>query len=451
MIRRGLLVFIILAVAIGAAFIALAWRPAIEPIDPPARSTFATALIERGAALAAIGGCVSCHTAPQGEPYAGGLPLSTPFGTIHGTNITPDPETGIGRWSEATFMRAMREGVRRDGRHLYPVFPYDHYTRVADDEVRAIYAFLMTREPVHFRTPENDLVFPMNVRMLVAGWKLLFFDGKPFQPDSSQSAEWNRGAYLAEGLGHCGSCHTPRNFLGGPKKRRHYAGGDVEGWHAPALNASSRTPVPWTVDALQSYLTRGVSDVHEISAGPMTRVVHNLAEAPVAEVHAIATYVASLMNMAEGERQQRAQDVLQRARAAAEQGGDGGMQRAMAGGTREDTAIREGRAIYEGTCMLCHGAAERSAGASSGEALHLGLSTSVHLETPTNLVRIVLQGMAPPDGESGPFMPGFAGALTDEQLAALIAYLRADFSDRPAWPKVDREIRSVRRSFADMH
>jgi mono/diheme cytochrome c family protein len=225
MIRRGLLVFLILVVAVGAAFVALAWRPAIAPIDPPVRSSFDPALIQRGAALAAIGGCVSCHTAPDGTPYAGGLALATPFGTIHGTNITPDPQTGIGRWPEAAFMRALREGVRLDGRHLYPVFPYDHYTRVSDDDVRALYAFLMTREPVHARAPENDLVFPLKVRTLIAGWKLLFFEGAIFRPDASQSAEWNRGAYLAEGLGHCGSCHTPRNVLGGPKKGQHFAGG----------------------------------------------------------------------------------------------------------------------------------------------------------------------------------------------------------------------------------
>ena len=182
----------------------------------------------------------------------------------------------------------MREGVRRDGRHLYPAFPYDHYTRVADDELRALYAFLMTRDPVHARTPDNELVFPLNVRMLVAGWKLLFFDAVAFEPDPDRSAEWNRGAYLAEGLGHCGSCHTPRNFLGARKKQLHYAGGTVEGWHAPALNASSRTPVPWTVEALERYLTAGVSEVHEVSAGPMTRLGENLPHPPAAEVRPIA-------------------------------------------------------------------------------------------------------------------------------------------------------------------
>jgi mono/diheme cytochrome c family protein len=452
MVRRVLLIVLIIAVALGAAFVALAWRASIAPIDPPARSTFEAALIERGAALAAIGGCVSCHTAPQGKPYAGGLPFATPFGTIHGTNITPDPDTGIGRWSEAAFVRAMREGVRRDGRHLYPVFPYDHYTRVADDDVRAIYAFLMTRRPVRAETPDNDLVFPLNVRTLVAGWKLLFFRGEAFEPDASQSADWNRGAYLAEGLGHCGSCHTPRNFLGARKKRLHYAGGEVEGWHAPALDASSRTPVPWSIEALERYLTRGSSDVHEVAAGPMTRVVENLAEAPPAEVHALAVYIASQAGAPEGnERRQRGAEALQRAQAAAEQGGDAAAKTLAAGESRSGKAIQEGRTIYEGTCMLCHVAAERRTSASSSDALYLGLSTTVHLDTPTNLTRIVLQGIAPTDGEPGPFMPGYAGALTDAQLAALIAYVRAEFTDRPAWENVGRDIGRVRKSFAEGH
>jgi mono/diheme cytochrome c family protein len=450
MVRRALLIALIIVVASGAAFVALAWRSSIAPIDPPARSTFETPLVERGAALAAIGGCVSCHTAPQGKPYAGGLPLATPFGTIHGTNITPDPDTGIGRWSEAAFVRAMREGVRRDGRHLYPAFPYDHYTRVADEDVRAIYAFLMTRQPIRAETPGNDLMFPLNVRMLIAGWKLLFFRGEAFQPDPGQSPDWNRGAYLAQGLGHCGSCHTPRNFLGGLKREAHHAGGEVEGWHAPALDASSRTPVPWSVEALEQYLTRGSSEVHEVAAGPMTRVVENLAEAPPAEVRAIAVYIASQSGASEdNERQQRGAEALRRAQAAAEQDGDAGAKTLAAGEARNATSIQQGRVIYEGTCMLCHGAAERTASASSSEALYLGLSTSVQLDTPTNLTRIVLQGIAPTDGEPGPFMPGYAGALTDAQLEALIAYLRFEFTDRPAWETVARDIRRVRKSFAE--
>jgi mono/diheme cytochrome c family protein len=448
MARRLVILFLFVLIVAAVAFVAYAWRPRIAPVDPPPRSSFDTASIERGAALTAIGGCTSCHTAPAGRTYAGGLPLATPFGTIYGTNITPDPDTGIGRWSLDAFTRAMRDGVDREGRHLYPAFPYDHFTRVTDEDLNAIYAYLMTREPVRAETPRNELVFPLNVRMLVAGWKLLYFDREPFQADPSQNAEWNRGAYLAEGLGHCGSCHTPRNFLGAVKKRRHFAGGKAEGWDAPALDASSRTPVPWTVETLQHYLERGLSTVHEVSAGPMTRVIHNLASAPDQDVHAIATYIVTNMGAPDQERTDRAKEALARARTAAEKGGDAGIRKLATGGQQSETTIQDGRVIYEGTCMLCHGAAQRTAGASSNEALYLGLSTSVQLATPANLVRIVLQGMAPPDGEAGPFMPGFATQLNDDQLAALITYLRSDFSDRPAWQNVARDVRRARQALA---
>ena len=250
---------LILAVLIGGAFVALAWRLRSRPIEPPARSAFDRRSIERGTTLAAIGGCVSCHTAPQGKPYAGGLPFKTPFGTIHGTNITPDPETGIGRWSEAAFVRAMREGVSRDGRHLYPVFPYDHYTRVADDDVRAIYAFLMTREPVRAETPDERSRLPAEHpharRRLEAA---LLRRRSAFSPIPARAPSGIAARIWPKAWVTAASCHTPRNFLGAPKKRLHLAGGEVEGWHAPALNASSRTPVPWSAEALERYLTRGV-------------------------------------------------------------------------------------------------------------------------------------------------------------------------------------------------
>src|SRR4051812_18556429 len=202
----------------GGAFLALAWRPAIDPVEPPERASFDPARVTKGAELAAVGDCGRCHTVEGGAAYAGGYPLATPFGTIYATNITPDPETGIGRWSEAAFRRAMREGVDREGRHLYPAFPYDHFTLLTDDDDNALYAYFMTREPVRARTPANDIPFPLNLRVAIAGWKLLFFKPGPYQPDMAKSEAWNHGAYLAEGLAHCGACHTPRNGLGAEKK-----------------------------------------------------------------------------------------------------------------------------------------------------------------------------------------------------------------------------------------
>jgi mono/diheme cytochrome c family protein len=194
--------FVIGIVALGVlgilGFGALAWRPAIAPIAPQAAGSFAPALVAKGEALAGGGYCAECHTANGGEMYAGGYPMATPFGVIYSTNITPDLETGIGAWSKAAFARAMREGVGRDGSHLFPAFPYDHFTKLSDDDVEALYAYFMTRPPVRASAPANTIPFPFNVRALQEGWKILFFRPGRFQPASDKSAEWNRGAYLAE-------------------------------------------------------------------------------------------------------------------------------------------------------------------------------------------------------------------------------------------------------------
>ncbi|RZA15245.1 MAG: c-type cytochrome, partial [Lysobacteraceae bacterium] len=234
--------------ALAVAGLALSWRPSIDAAAPPGRQAFAPGLIEQGARLAAVGNCVSCHTASPSSPFAGGRPMETPFGTVYSTNITPDAATGIGAWPEAAFARALREGVARDGSHLYPAFPYDHYTRLTDRDIHALYAYVMTREPVTAPARSNRLVFPLNFRPLLAGWKLLFLDRTPWTPVAGHDDSWNRGAYLSDALGHCSACHSPRNALGAEDRKRYLDGGDAEGWHATALNASSPSPLPWTVD-----------------------------------------------------------------------------------------------------------------------------------------------------------------------------------------------------------
>ena len=439
MIRRFLLVLLVLALFVGAVFAAFSWRSGIAPIEPPARAAFEAAAIERGAYLAAIGDCVACHTAPGGRAYAGGYPLRTQFGTIHGTNITPDPETGIGRWSLDAFTRAMREGVSRDGRHLYPVFPYDHFTLVGDEDIKALYAFIMTREPVRAEAPANEIYFPVSFRPLIAGWKIAFFRPAAFRSDTAKSDEWNRGAYLVQGLAHCGACHTPRNVLGAEKRSMTLAGGEAEGWHAPAIDAQSRTPVPWTEESLYRYLRSGADARHETAAGPMTPVVHNLSSVPESEVRAIATYIVGVMGAPDAERQRRAQAAMARASEA-----DGATEPQVQG----DGAMQAGAVLYAGSCAQCHGSASRQAGASSSDALHLALSSSVSLPGPSNLIRIVLQGLAPADGDPGAFMPGYAGAYTDAQVAAIAAYVRASYTDRPEWKNLEREVRKVRAQLA---
>jgi mono/diheme cytochrome c family protein len=350
--------------------------------------------------------------------------------------------------ASAAVARARRDGVDRQGRHLYPAFPYDHFTLLGDDDIQALYAFMMTREPVRAEAPANELTFPLNIRALVGGWKLLYLDRTAFRPDPAQSEEWNRGAYLVQGLGHCGACHTPRNGLGAEKRKMAYAGGEAEGWHAPPLNTGSRAPVPWTADSLFRYLRHGADEQHEVAAGPMTPVVHNLRNVAESEVRAISTYVASMMGAPDAARQQRADAVLAMARAANAAGGDDVPEPAKQPHAAGDAAGQSGATLYAGSCAICHGAAERAPGAASANALHLSLSSSLSLSKPGNLIRIVLQGMAPPDGERGSFMPGYSGAFTDSQVAAIASYLRATYTDRPAWKDVEREVRKQRQQLA---
>src|SRR3954467_9765062 len=216
MASSRIMLSVIAVVVIGGALgaFAVTWRPAIAAIEPPAPQSFDSALVKRGRDLAAMGNCNDCHSARGGRSFAGGVAVPTPFGTIYSSNITPDAATGIGRWSEAAFQRAMHSGVDRDGRHLYPTFPYDHFTNVTDEDDKALYAFLMTRPRVNAPARANQLSFPYDQRLVIAGWKLLFLRHGSWQPDGTKSAEWNRGGYLVEGLAHCGSCHTPRNGLG---------------------------------------------------------------------------------------------------------------------------------------------------------------------------------------------------------------------------------------------
>jgi mono/diheme cytochrome c family protein len=275
-------------------FGALAWRPAIAPISTPAPDSFAPELVAKGKALAGGGYCAECHTAKGGQKFAGGYPMATPFGVLYSTNITPDRETGIGTWSEAAFARAMHEGVARDGSHLFPGFPYDHFSKLSDDDVKALYAYFMTRAPIKASAPPNTIPFPLNIRALQEGWKILFFRPRRFEAVAGRSAEWNRGAYLALGLSHCGACHTPRNMLGAEKTGEAYAGAVIDNWIAPPLTADNPAPAPWTRDELYDYLRTGASVLHGTAAGPMSAVVHGLAALPDTDVKAIATYFADI-------------------------------------------------------------------------------------------------------------------------------------------------------------
>ncbi len=420
-LRRIILgaVGLFLVAVIGGLF--WAWRPAIPPISAPSGAAVDERVFRLGAELAAIGACNDCHTANSGAAYAGGRSIPTPFGAIFSSNITPDPATGIGVWSEAAFRRAMRDGVDREGRELYPAFPYDHFTKATDDDIHALYGYLMAQPATPNAIPPNGLAFPFNFRPIVAGWKLLFLREARLEPDNSKSAEWNRGRYLVEGLGHCGACHTPRDILGAEKKNSPYAGGAAEGWNAPPLNADTVAAQPWTADQLAEYLSTGWHRLHGAAAGPMTDVTRDLGQASPEDVRAIATYIASLSS--------------------------------ASGTPREAVAPKQGNpvadvpsevaAIYVGACAICHN--DRN-DVGPSKALSLSLSSAVRQAGSANTVRVVFVGIPALPEAPAAYMPAFGGLLTDQQIESLTAYVRARYTHEPPWTDIHREVAKARQN-----
>jgi mono/diheme cytochrome c family protein len=432
-------ILIALLVGAGVAAFAITWRPEIAAIDPPAPQSFSPELVKRGRELAAIGNCSDCHTLRGGKSFAGGLPVPTPFGTIFSSNITPDAETGIGRWSEDAFRRAMRSGVDREGEHLYPTFPYDHFTHVTDEDDRALYAYLMTRPPVHAPERENQLSFPLNQRFVISGWKLLFLRHGTYQPDATKSAEWNRGAYLAEGLAHCGACHTPRNALGAERVSAQFAGGDVDNWHAYAINTQSPAPVPWDAEALFAYLRNGWHPDHGVARGPMAEVVSNLSSVRENDVRAIAIYMADMFGAPTPDRKRQAEAALAQAKSSNKSPNKSSNTSPQVQASQINPS---GAAIYAAACATCH---ETERALPYG-GVHLALSTAISGPDPRNLANIVLSGVRPVEGERSPIMPGFASSMNDGQIAALLNYLRARFGNQPAWTGVEKTVETARRT-----
>ncbi|SNB72413.1 nicotinate dehydrogenase subunit B [Arboricoccus pini] len=420
------------AVAAAAAGIGLLsnftpWRSAIEPVARPLPGVYSDATIERGRQLAAIGDCAVCHTADGGLPLAGGRRLETPFGTIVTTNITPDPDHGIGNWSYPAFVRAMREGIHRDGRHLYPAFPYGAYAKTSDADLSALYAFLMAQEPVAASPPETRLAFPFSLRPLLAGWNALFHDAATFKSNPEKSALWNRGAYLVEGLGHCSACHSPRNRLGAEVKGPdHLSGGTVEGWDAPALTALSLAPVPWTEAELFTYLRTGFSPLHGPAAGPMAPVIASLRDVSDDDLRAMAHYLADLRATRTSEAEAAEQAASLEARAS----------------TSMPPSLSQGARIYEGACAVCHAADGPTLW---GSRPSLALNSNLQAARPDNLLRVILGGIDTPAYAELGYMPSFAAAFDDEQVAQLLSYLRSRFApDQPAWTDLARRAGEVR-------
>jgi len=386
-----------------------------------------TAGIERGRQLAGIGNCAACHTIDAERPYSGGRPIDTPCGTIYSSNITPDAEMGIGSWTQQDFDRSMRQGISADGSHLYPAFPYTHYTLVRDDDLAAIYAYLMSREASNYEPPANTLRFPFRLRSLQAGWKLMFFDDRRWQPQADKSDLWNRGAYLAEGLGHCGACHTPRNAFGAERADDAYNGARIGGWYAPALNAEHDTPLAWSEDAVFAYLRQGGSKLHGVALGSMSEVVHQgLGEASDEDLRALAVYFSDLSRV-DAEAQPTAAGII----AASQQKSAG--------------ATGHGEQLYLAACASCHFNPPDNPSARRPE---LSLNSSVTGPDPINLIRATLEGVTLEEGIPGINMPGFDAAFSDADLVDLLTYLRSTSSAAQAWPELPKTVSEFRRQSA---
>ena len=403
----------------------LVWATAVE------QALAQQPLAEQGRYLATAGDCISCHTRPGGEPFAGGRPLNTPFGVIYSANITPDPNTGIGAWTERQFERALRAGIAADGTHLYPALPYTEYTKVTDQDVHAIYVYMRTVKPVSYTPPKNKMPFPFSIRALLGGWNTMFLDEGRFAPDASHTAEWNRGAYLTQGLGHCGACHAPRNFLGGPVQGGALTGGDyldeisdevvdnsitpldesiVRPWSAPNLTQSPSGLGAWSLEAIAAYLKTGHS-ARAGAFGPMSEVIGNsTSRLTDPDIHAIAVYLKSLAPAAQSMPPRTA-----------------------------PSALKAGEIVYTTRCADCHLPSglgmPRSANADASKtAPPLAGSAALQAPDPATLINIILYGAheaALTDG-SWPKMSGFelSVGLDDEQIAALCTYVRSSWGNR---------------------
>jgi mono/diheme cytochrome c family protein len=354
--------------------------------------------IERGRYLAAAADCFACHTVQDsGKPYAGGRPLETPFGSITSPNITPDQETGIGAWTDDQFDNAVRKGMLPDGSNLYPAMPYTSYTKMSRKDVLAIRAYLNTVDPIRNPVTVNTLPFPFNIRTSLAVWKKLYFKQGEYKPDPHQSAEWNRGAYLVEGAGHCSACHTPRSFLGGEKLGRYLQGGSLQGWFAPDItNGDTAGLGKWTADDIVAYLKTG-HNRFSAATGPMSEeVVHSTSNLSDEDLKAIAAYLKSAPG------KNTSSDPL----------------------PATDPQMVAGGAIYRDTCSACHGL--------DGKGIprlfpSLAGSAVAQSNDPTTAIRVILRGarsVATSAEPTAPGMPSFAWQLDNDQIAAVTTYIR---------------------------
>ena len=400
-------------------------------------------LITRGEYLAKAADCGACHTAPGGKPFAGGLAISSPVGTIYSTNITPSARFGIGRYSEAQFARAVRRGIRSDGANLYPAMPYTSYSIFTDDDVHAIYAYFMQGvAPVDTPAPPTDLPFPMNIRVSMMGWNLLFLNTKPLPSEPRQSEMWNRGRYLVQGAAHCSACHTPRGFLMEEKTAQQFAGGQVGPWYAPNITSDVNSGIgSWSQDELVQYLSTGDARGKAQAAGSMGEAVeHSFRYLSAADLNAIATYVRTVPAIHDPA-DQNSRFAFGRASS------DLGLLRGK-NGIRADSGDPTGAELFQGNCASCH--SPLGQGSKDGYYPSLFSNSALGSRNANNLIATILNGVNRTSSKGQAYMPGFAGgandlaALTDRDIILLSNYLLARYG-RPGVRVTTEQVSEVRR------
>lgn len=375
------------------------------------------AQVERGKYLVEAGDCEACHTNKGGQPFAGDRPIQTPFGVIYSPNITPDRETGIGAWTDEQFYRALHEGIAEDGSHLYPAFPYPWYTKVTRDDALAIRAFLNSLDPVKSERRPNALDWPLNYREVMAGWNELFFTEGGFSPDPKKSAEWNRGAYLVEGLGHCGACHTPTNFVGAAKTSERLQGGVLQDWYAPDLAGELRSGLGnWSADDIVQFLKTGRNN-RTAAYGPMAEVItYSTANLNDGDLKAIATYLKDMPAPATEKKSSKPDPKL----------------------------VQAGQAIYIDNCSACH----RSNGEGTpGTFPPMKGDATVQDRDPTTIIRVILDGAhaVATDARPTPLsMPSFKWKLSNDEVAAVASYVRSTWGNA-ASPVSASDVQSLRQ------
>jgi mono/diheme cytochrome c family protein len=399
-----------------------------DPTGVPAELAGAS-LTARGEYLTRAADCEACHTSNGGQRFAGGRAFVLPIGTLFSPNITPDADTGIGSWSDADFLRAVHRGIARDGTRLYPAFPYASYTYLSDNDVAAIKAYLFSLPPVRAVAPANTLAFPFNQRWLMALWSSMFNPDRRFSANAAMSPQWNRGAYVAEALEHCGECHTPRNLLQALNHRKKYAGGTIDGWHAYNITGDKESGVgAWSDSELAQYLSAGHASGHGTAAGPMAEAVdvslHYLTQA---DIDALAAYVRSVPAIASSDVPAR---LAGPAPASHSQGVTAGID-------------PRGKEIFEGACVGCHGWTGVSP--LTPYATLIG-ARAVNDPSAMNVVQVLLDGERRGNDPADPFMPSFQGAYSDTEIAAVANYVVARFGSQPS--KVTPEQVAARRQQA---